>query len=66
MTSFLVCLLISLVETIWFYNIVKYDKDNPIEEKMLLWVFIFILAITVTTFIFFVGYMVNLMIGVKQ
>lgn len=64
MTSFLVCLLISLVETIWFYNIVKYDKDNPIEEKMLLWVFIFILAITVTTFIFFVGYMVNLMIGV--
>lgn len=66
MTSFLVCLLISLVETIWFYNIVKDDKDNPIEEKMLLWVFIFILAITVTTFIFFVGYMVNLMIGVKQ
>lgn len=66
MTSFLVCLLISLVETIWFYNIVKYDKDNPIEEKMLLWVFIFILAITVTAFIFFVGYMVNLMIGVKQ
>lgn len=65
MTSFLVCLLISLVETIWFYNIVKYDKDNPIEEKMLLWVFIFILAITVTAFIFFVGYMVNLMIGVK-
>lgn len=65
MTSFLVCLLISLVETIWFYNIVKDDKDNPIEEKMLLWVFIFILAITVTTFIFFVGYMVNLMIGVK-
>ena len=64
MTSFLVCLLISLVETIWFYNIVKYDKDNPIEEKMLLCVFIFILAITVTTFIFFVGYMVNLMIGV--
>mgnify|MGYP000991485862 CR=1 FL=1 len=64
MTSFLVCLLISLVETIWFYNIVKDDKDNPIEEKMLLWVFIFILAITVTTFIFFVGYMVNLMIGV--
>ena len=43
MTSFLVCLLISLVETIWFYNIVKYGKDNPIEEKMLLWVFIFIL-----------------------
>lgn len=64
MTSFLVCLLISLVETIWFYNIVKYDKDNPIEEKMLLWVFIFILAITLTTFIFFVGYMINLMIGV--
>lgn len=64
MTSFLVCLLISLVETIWFYNIVKDDKDNPIEENMLLWVFIFILAITVTTFIFFVGYMVNLMIGV--
>ena len=64
MTSFLVCLLISLVETVWFYNIVKDDKDNPIEEKMLLWVFIFILAITVTTFIFFVGYMVNLMIGV--
>ena len=64
MTSFLVCLLISLVETIWFYNIIKDDKDNPIEEKMLLWVFIFILAITVTTFIFFVGYMVNLMIGV--
>ena len=64
MTSLLVCLLISLVETIWFYNIVKYGKDNPIEEKMLLWVFIFILAITVTTFIFFVGYMVNLMIGV--
>lgn len=64
MTSFLVCLLISLVETIWFYNIVKDDKDNPIEEKMLLWVFIFILAITITTFIFFVGYMVNLMIGV--
>lgn len=64
MTSFLVCSLISLVETIWFYNIVKDDKDNPIEEKMLLWVFIFILAITVTTFIFFVGYMVNLMIGI--
>ena len=64
MTSFLVCLLISLVETIWFYNIVKYGKDSPIEEKMLLWVFIFILVITVTTFIFFVGYMVNLMIGV--
>ena len=64
MTSFLVCLLISLVETIWFYNIVKDDKDNPIEENMLLWVFIFILAITVTTFIFFVGYMVDLMIGV--